>query len=69
MGVPWWHSGLRIQRCHELWVDQRRSWDLVWLWLWRSLGAAAPVRPLAWELLHATGAALKRKEKKKKKES
>ena len=29
--------------------------------------AAAPIRPLAWELLYATGAALKKKKKKKHK--
>ena len=34
-----------------------------WLWLWRRLGAAALIRPLAWELPYATGVALKRKKK------
>ena len=38
-------SGLRIQRCHELW--------------WR-LAAAAPMHPLAWELPYAMDVALKR---------
>ena len=33
--------------------------DLVLLWLWYRLTAAAPVQPLAWELLYATRAALK----------
>ena len=36
-------------------------------WLWCRLAAVAPLRPLAWEPRYATGAALKRKEKKKKK--
>ena len=36
------------------------------LWLWR--GPAAPIWPLAWELSHATDVAIKKKEKKKKKE-
>ena len=35
--------------------------DLVWLWLWRRLAAIAPIRPIAWELPYATGAAVKRK--------
>ena len=29
------------------------------LWLWCRLAATAPIRPLAWELRYATGAALK----------
>ena len=41
-------------------VGQRLSLDLVWLWLWHRLAAAAPIRPLAWELSYATGATLKR---------
>ena len=38
--------------------------DLAWLWL----AVVAPFRPLAWELPHAAGAALKSRKKKKKKE-
>ena len=34
--------------------------DLVLLWLWRWPAVTAPIRPLAWELLYATDAALKR---------
>ena len=34
--------------------------DLSWLWLWCRLGAAVPIRPLAWELPYAAGTALKR---------
>ena len=40
--------------------------DLVWLWLWRRLAAAAPVQPLAWELPHAVGAAVKRKKERER---
>ena len=36
---------------------------LALLWLW--LAAAALIRPLAWELPHAAGAALERKKRKK----
>ena len=36
-----------------------------WLWLWCRLAAVAPIQPLAWESLYASGAALKRKKKKK----
>ena len=41
-------------------VGHRRGSDLVLLWLWCRLVAAAPIRPLAWELPHAAGAALKK---------
>ena len=34
------------------------------LWLWCRLAAVAPIRPLAWELPHAAGVALKSKFKK-----
>ena len=34
--------------------------DLVLLWLWCRMAAAAPIRPLVWELPCATGATLKR---------
>ena len=40
----------------------RHSSDPVWLWP----TAVALIRPLAWELLYGTGAALKSKKKKKK---
>ena len=50
-------------------VGRRRGLDLVLLWLWRSLAATAPIRPLAWEPPYATGVAQEkgRKTKKKKK--
>ena len=38
------------------------------LWLWCRLTAAASIRPLAWELPYATGAALKKKKKKGERE-
>ena len=37
------------------------------LWLWRRPATATPIRPLAWKLPYAAGAALKRKKKKKRK--
>ena len=43
--------------------------DLVLPWLWCRPEATDPVHPLAWESLHALGAALKRQKKKKKKKS
>ena len=65
-------SGLRIQRCHELWW-----WSQTWLrsgvaWLWSRPAATAPIQPLAWE--RPCAVALKRqktkkKEKERKKES
>ena len=41
-------------------VGHRRGSDLALLWLWYRLGAKAPIQPLGWEPLHATGVALKR---------
>ena len=35
-------------------------------WLWHRLAIGVPVRPLAWELTYATGAAKKKKEKKER---
>ena len=45
----------------EEWVK-----DLVLLWLWCRAAAAAPLWPLAWELLYVMGVALKNPKKKKK---
>ena len=39
------------------------------LWLWCRLVAIAPIRPLAWELPYAEGAALEKAKLKKKKKS
>ena len=54
----------KIRHCHELWC--RRSLDpmLLWLWLWPA--ATAPIRPLAWELTYAEGAALEKAKRQKK---
>ena len=41
-------------------VGHRHGSDLALLWLWCRQEATAPNRPLAWELLYAMGAALKR---------
>ena len=41
-------------------VGHRHDSDLALLWLWCRPAAAAPVRPLAWELPYAAGAPLKR---------
>ena len=38
--------------------------DSVLLWPWYRQAAAAPIQPLAWELPHAMGMALKKKKKK-----
>ena len=55
-------SGLRIQphsvRCG---VGCRHGSDPTRLWLWRRPAAVALIRPLAWELPYAAGAALKNK--------
>ena len=52
-------SGLRIWRYHELWCRSQ-----TWL---GSRTAVALIRPLGWELPCATGAALKRLKKRKRK--
>ena len=43
----------------------RRVMDSALLWLWCRPAAAALIQPLAWELLYAAGAALKRQKKRK----
>ena len=48
-------------------VDSRRGLDLELLWLWHRLAATAPIRPLAWEPPYATGVALEKGKKTKKK--
>ena len=67
-GVSPWLSSNKSDEIHEdkgsipalaQWVK-----DLVLLWLWCRLAAAAPFGPLAWELTYA---GLKSKKKKKKK--
>ena len=60
-------SRLRI-RCHELWC-RSQMWlrSCVAVAVVKAAAAApAPIRPLAWELPHATGAALKSKRYYKK---
>ena len=59
--------GLRIRHCRELWCRLQTPRGSAWLWLWGRLAAAAPMRPLAWELPYAISMALKSKKKKKKK--
>ena len=41
-------------------VGHRCGSDLVLLWLWYRLGAAALIQPLAWEPPYAVGVALKK---------
>ena len=56
--IPGSLSGLRIWHCHELWCRLQ-----IWLWLWHRLAVTAPIRPLACELLYATGVTLERERK------
>ena len=49
-------------------MGRRRSSDPAFLWLWRRPAATAPIRPLAWEPPHATGAAQEMVKRQKKKE-
>ena len=61
-------SGLRIQRCHELWSRSQTGSDPTLLWLWCRLAATDTIQPIAWEPPYTTGVALKRQKVKKKKE-
>ena len=47
-------------------VGHRLGLDLALLWLWYRLAAVGLIRPLAWELPQAVGAALKSKKTKTK---
>ena len=47
-------------------VGRRSGSDLALLW--RRLAAVAQIQPLAWKTPHATGAALEKDQRKKKKE-
>ena len=60
-------SGLWIQHiAMNCSGGSRCSLELVSLWLWCRLAAAAPIQPLAWKLPHAASMALGKKKKKKK---
>ena len=48
-------------------VVRRHGSDPLWLWLWLWWAAAAPIRPLAWEPPHASGAAPEKAKGQKKK--
>ena len=59
-----WLTGKNLTSVHEdvYLIPDPTQWikDLAWLWL--SLAAAAPIRPLAWELPYATCVVLKEKQ-------
>ena len=42
-------------------VGHRCGLDLVWLWLWHRLAAAAVIQLLAWEFPYVAGVAIRRK--------
>ena len=48
-------------------VGHGRGSDPALLWLWHRPLATAPIRPLAWKAPYATGAALKKAKRQKKK--
>ena len=64
-GLAQWVKDLALSVSYG--VGRRRGSDSVLLWLWRGPVATAPIRPLAWELPYALGAALEKGKKKKKK--
>ena len=59
-------SGLRIRHCHKCGIGHKCSSDLVLLWLWHRLAAAAPVwTPSLGTASYTTHAALKKPPKTK----
>ena len=48
-------------------VGCRHCSDPAMLWLWCTLAATAPIRPLAWQPPHAVGAALEKAKRQKRK--
>ena len=50
-------------------VGRRHGSDPEWLWLWCRPAATAPIRPLAWEPPYATGVALGKAKRQKKKDT
>ena len=50
-------------------VLHRRGSDPALLWLWCRQAATAPIRPLAWEPPYATGVALEKTKRPKKKKT
>ena len=63
-GLTQWVEGSCIAMSCD--VARSCSLDLALLWLCHRLAAAAPIQPLAQDLPYATGAALNRRKKKKK---
>ena len=59
-------SGLRIQRCSELWGRSQVRFRSGIAVLWRRPAATAPIGPLAWEPPYAVGSAPKRQPPPKK---
>ena len=61
-------GGLRIQRCHELWSksQMRLGYGIAMVVAQAVSCSFNEVQPLAWELLYAKGAALKKQKYKNK---
>ena len=63
LGFIQWVKGAGIAASCN--VGHRCGSDSELLWLWYRTAPAAPIRPLAWELAYAKGAAPKKQKKKK----
>ena len=50
-----WLSGLRIQRCRELWCVSQMQLRSALLWLWCRPAATVQIIPLPWEPPYAVG--------------
>ena len=67
---PWPRSvGYRPDVAMSYNVGHRHRSDPTLLWLWCRLSAVALIRPLAWELPYAAGAAIKSEKRKKQKQN
>ena len=64
-----WFKDLALPQALVQVTDATRIWHLASLCLWHRLAAAALIQPLAWELLNAMCAAIKKEGKKKKKKN
>ena len=62
-GLAQWVKGSSVAVSHG--IGHKSSSDLLLLWPWHRMAAAALIQSLAWELPYASDEAIKRKKKKK----
>ena len=62
-GLAQWVKGSSLSTSCS--IGRRHGLDLALLWLWRRPAAIAPIQPIASELPHTAGSALKKQTNKK----